>query len=151
MHLAVCVKHRSAATFWCVATCSEYQTIGLWCVVTCSEYRTIGQMFRVARSTFCIVIHDTCKAIIHVLLDAYIKFPQGSELCDVVSIFRSMVQCAGVIDGSHVPVTPPALNHMDYYNRKGWYLILIQTVVDHKYLFVTFVLGGQRVYMMLMY
>ena len=46
-----------------------------------------------------------------------------------------MVQCAGAIDGSHVPVTPPALNHTDYYNRKGWYSVLIQAVVDHKYLF----------------
>ena len=46
-----------------------------------------------------------------------------------------MVQRAGAINGSHVPVTPPALNHTDYYNRKGWYSVLIQAVVDHKYLF----------------
>ena len=56
----------------------------------------------------------------------------------MVSGFKTkwgMVQCAGAIDGSHVPVTPPALHHTDYYNRKGWYSMVIQAVVDHKYLF----------------
>lgn len=35
----------------------------------------------------------------------------------------------------HIPVTPPALNHTDYYNRKGWYSVVLQAVVDHEYLF----------------
>ena len=114
MRQAIYVEHRIAITLWCLATCSEY--------------RTIGHLFGVARSTVCVFVHDTCKAIVHVLLDVYIKFPQGSELCDIVSGFKTkwgMVQCAGAIDGSHVPVTPPALNHTDYYNRKGWYSVLI--------------------------
>ena len=44
-------------------------------------------------------------------------------------------QCAGAIDGSHIPVKPPACNHTDYYNCKGWYSVVLQTVVDHQYLF----------------
>lgn len=124
MRLAICVEHRVAITVWCLATCCEY--------------RTIGHLFGVARSTVCVIVHDTCKAIVHVLLDEYIKFPQGAELCDVVAEFKAkwgMIQCAGAIDGSHVPVTPPALQHTDFYNRKGWYSMVIQAVVDHNYLF----------------
>ena len=46
-----------------------------------------------------------------------------------------MIQCAGAIDGSHIPVRPPALSHTDYYNRKRWHSIILQAVVDHEYLF----------------
>ena len=50
-------------------------------------------------------------------------------------------QCAGSIDGSHIPITPPAMNHTDYYNRKGWYSVLLQAVVDHNYLFRDLCIG----------
>ena len=46
-----------------------------------------------------------------------------------------MIHCAGSIDGCHIPITPPAMKHSDYYNRKGWYFMLLQAVVDHSYLF----------------
>lgn len=38
-------------------------------------------------------------------------------------------------DGSHLPMHPPALNHTDYYNRKGFYSVILQAVVDANYLF----------------
>ena len=41
----------------------------------------------------------------------------------------------------HVPVTPPAMNHTDYYNRKGWYSMLVQAVVDHELLFRNLCVG----------
>ena len=112
--------------------------ITLWCLSTCSEYRTIGHLFGVARCTVCVIVHDTCTAIVSVLFDQYIKFPTGNDLERVVKGFEekwNMVQCAGAIDGSHVPVRPPASNHTDYYNRKGWYSMILQAVVDHEYLF----------------
>ena len=50
-------------------------------------------------------------------------------------------QCVGAIDGCHIPVQAPALNHTDYYKRKGWYSILLQAVVDSKYRFTNICVG----------
>ena len=79
-----------------------------------------------------------------ILLATYIKFPQGEELRDTVEGFKSkwgMIQCAGAVDGCHIPVMPPASNHTDFYNRKGWYLIVLQAVVDENYLFTDVCVG----------
>ena len=127
---AICIEHRLAITLWCLATCCEY--------------RTIGHLFGVAKCTVCVIVHDTCKAIVSTLQPKYIKFPIGNDLENVVDGFSSkwqMIKCAGAIDGSHIPVRPPALNHTDYYNRKGWYSIVIQAVVDHKYIFRDIMIG----------
>ena len=120
--------------------------ITLWCLATCSEYRTIGHLFGVARCTctVCVIVHDTCTAIVRTFQTRYIKFPTGDNLRKAIDGFKSkwqMVQCAGAIDGCHIPVRPPALNHTDYYNRKGWYSVVLQAVVDHDYLFTDIMVG----------
>ena len=102
----------------------------------------------------CVIVYDTCKVIVDVLLNKNIQFPQGDELSEVVEGFKNkwgMIQCAGSIDGCHIPITPPALNHTDYYNRNGWYSMLLQAVVDHTYLFTMYVLDGPEVFTMLVY
>ena len=61
----------------------------------------------------------THAAIVNVLQSRYITFPTGNNLQYVIEGFSTkwdMVQCAGGIDGSHIPVRPPAMNHTDYYN-----------------------------------
>ena len=84
-------------------------------------------------------MHETTGAIVDKLLDKYIKFPNaGEQLQHLVNGFMkkcSVPQCAGAIDGSHIPVKPPIQNHTDYYNHKGWYSVIIQAVVDSEYLF----------------
>ena len=121
---AISVEHRVAITLWCLATPVEY--------------RTIAHLFGVARSTVCEIVHETAQSIVSVLLKHYLYFPTGAQLDDVIRGFESkwgFPQCAGAIDGSHIPVRAPTLNHTDYYNRKGWYSIIIQAVVDHNYIF----------------
>ena len=127
---AISVEHRLAITLWCLATCAEY----------CS----IGHLFGVAQCTTCVIVHDTCDAITHILKSKHIFFPVGNDLQSVIDGFKmkwQTVQCAGAIDGCHIPVRPPALNHTDYWNRKGWYSVILQAVVDDKYLFRDVMVG----------
>lgn len=112
--------------------------ITLWCLATCAEYRSITHLFGVARCTVCVIVHDTCAAIVRVLLPHYIKFPVEDDLEFVINGFTekwNMIQTVGAIDGRHIPVRPPTLNHTDYYNRKGWYSVILQAIVDHQYFF----------------
>lgn len=112
--------------------------ICLWCLATPTEYRTIAHLFGVARSTVCSIVQETSAAIVQVLMRRYIEFPKGQKLKDVIDGFErkwGFPQCAGAIDGSHIPVCAPELNHTDYYNRKGFYSMIVQAVVDQDYLF----------------
>ena len=112
--------------------------VTLWCLATTVEYRTIAHLFGISRSSVCLIVQNTCRAIVRRLMPAYIKFPSGDALEAVVHGFQQLFNispCAGAIDGSHIPITPPVLNHTDYYNRKGWYSVILQAVVDHQYLF----------------
>ena len=112
--------------------------ITLWCLATPCEYRTVSHLFGVARSTVCEIVQDTCLAIVHNLLKVYIRFPTGDALKSVVEGFEEKwgyPQCLGAIDGSYIPISAPELNHTDYYNRKGWYSMTVQAIVDHDYVF----------------
>ena len=85
-------------------------------------YYSVGHLFGVARNTVSVIVHETCIPIVETLFPIYIQFPSGNGLREVIDGFKQMLgvpQCAGSIDWLHVPVTPPAMNHTDYYNRKG--------------------------------
>ena len=67
------------------------------------------------------------------LLPKYIKMPSGENLELAVKEFHlrwGFPQCFGAIDSSHIPIKAPDDFHADYYNRKGWYSIILQAIVD---------------------
>ena len=109
-------------------------------LVSCNMWgvRSIGHLFDVAKATVCRIVHNTCRAIVDVLLIQYIHFPNTmDEINKVVNGFKTkfgMIQCLGSVDGSHIPVMPPALNYTDYYNIKGYYSMTL-LAVDHNYMF----------------
>ena len=124
---------RSDTMFRKCVSVQQRVAVTLWCLATPTEYRTIAHLFGIARSTVCKMVHETCRSIVEVLLKDYIKFPSGDQLDQVVDEFKGkwgVPQCFGAIDGSHVPISPPSNLHTDYYNRKGWYSMLIQGLVD---------------------
>jgi len=109
--------------------------ITLWFLATNADYRTIGHLFGVARSTVCVVTKDVCAAIVCILLPKYIKVPTGDVLKDVAEGFKykwGFPQCAGVVNGTHIPIISPHQCPADHFNRKkGWHSVIMQGVVNH--------------------
>ena len=116
----------------------------LWFLATGADYRTIGHLFGVAKSTVCVVTKEVCASIVSLLLPQYIQVPQGSTLKEVVRGFErdhDFPQCAGAVDGTHIPIVSPQECPADYYNRKGWHSIIMQGMVNNRGLFLDVYVG----------
>jgi hypothetical protein len=126
MREAISVEKRVAVTVWKLATNIEY--------------RTLSALFGIGRSTVGDITIETCKAIAK-LLPRYVKIPKGDSLKEVVKGFEEcwgFPQAAGAIDGS---IIKPKDSASDYYNRKGYYSIIVQALVDFRGLFLDAYIG----------
>ena len=116
----------------------------LWFLATGTDFRTIGHLFGVSKSTVCVVTKQVCNALVSILLPKYIRFPSGDGLREVVDGFKhkfGFPQCAGVVDGTHVPIVSPVEYPADYYNRKGFHSVLMQGTVNHLGHFIDIYIG----------
>ena len=117
-------------------TVKKRLAICFWHLATGDDLRSLGWRFGIGKSTACQIVNEVCQAIADVLLPNVIKWPSGDDLKKVVEGFKTkwcFPQCAGAIDGTHVPIVAPKECPADYYNRKGFYSLVMQVVVDHRY------------------
>lgn len=85
---------------------------------TGADYRTIGHLFGVSKSTVCIVTKEVYAAVVDILLPKYVQFQSGENLKEVVDGFKhkfGFPQCAGAVDGTHIPILSPEEYPADYF------------------------------------
>ena len=78
------------------------------------------------------------------LSERLIRLPKGEALTNIIDGFETrwgFPQCGGAIDGTHLPILPPGDFKVDYYNRKGWFSVVMQGMVDHQYKFLNVTIG----------
>ena len=122
----------------------ERVAVTLWYLSAGSGFRTVAWLFGISKSSVCTIVRETCDAIVQVLQKQMIKLPKGDMLDRVIEGFEfkwGFPNCVGAVDGTHIPVTPPSNCRTDYYNRKGSYSIILQGLVDFKYLFTDIYVG----------
>ena len=120
--------------------------VTIWRLGTNVEFRTIAELFGLGRSTVGEIVLDTCTcdAITSHLLPRYVHVPHNDRLKEVVDGFEhrwSFPQTVGAIDGSHIPILKPKDSASDYYNRKGFYSVIMQAVVEFRGLFMDVNIG----------
>ena len=95
----------------------------LWFMATNADFRTIDHLFGVSKASICNIRKDVCTAMVKVLMSKYIQLPSGSGLATVMGGFarKGFPQCAGAVDGTHIPIEAPQEFPADYHNRKGQY------------------------------
>ena len=72
------------------------------------------------------------------------KIPNGDRLREIVEGFELTLgfpQAVRAIDGTHIPIICPQYSSADYYNQKGFYLIIIQGLVDFRGIFMDIYIG----------
>ena len=122
----------------------ERVAITLWKLATNIEYRTLSALFGLGRSTVGEIVLDTSHAIATHLLSQYVRIPQEEKLKEIVEGFETywgFPQAAGAVDGTHIPIIRPEESASDYYNRKGYYSIIVQSMVDFRGLFIDVYIG----------
>ncbi|XP_018407228.1 PREDICTED: putative nuclease HARBI1, partial [Cyphomyrmex costatus] len=95
--------------------------VTLYYLASCCEYRVVANIFGIHKTSVWRCLHNTVDAINKILLPKFLKMPDVNE-------------CA--IDGTHIPILPPADGYKDYINRKGWPSIILQAVVDNNLRFM---------------
>jgi hypothetical protein len=123
------------------------QKIGasLWFLATGECFRSIGNRFGMGISTFSYALRDFISVVNEKFLAEKIIFPSTeSEINSISNGFKKfgrIPNVIGAIDGSHIPIRSPHLFPVDYFNRKGFYSIVLQAVVDHKKKFLDICVG----------
>lgn len=104
----------------------------MWRLATNVDYRTISALFGIGCSTVGAIVIETCEMISKHLFHKYICVPSGERLQESRWGFPQVV---AAIDGSHIPINKPYSCPSDYYNRKGFYSIIVQGLEELKELY----------------
>uniref|UniRef100_A0A8C8RP66 DDE Tnp4 domain-containing protein n=1 Tax=Pelusios castaneus TaxID=367368 RepID=A0A8C8RP66_9SAUR len=112
-------------------TVEKRVAIALWKMVTPDCYRSVANQFGVGRSTVGVALTQVCTAINRVLLRRTVTLGNVSEIVDGFAAM-GFPNCGGAIDGTHIPILAPDHLATEYINRKGYFSMVLQALVDHR-------------------
>ncbi|KYN08277.1 Putative nuclease HARBI1 [Cyphomyrmex costatus] len=106
--------------------------IFLWYIANTEPLRTIADRFGVAISSVFRVLRRVI-AWLMTKLDVVIKWPQGQNRIKTIEGFHAkqgISNVLGAIDGTHIRIEKPAVYAQDFCNRKKFFSVSLQIVVD---------------------
>ena len=86
-------------------------------LATNADSTKIGHLFGISKGSICVTLGECCTIMAEVMLPRYIKIPTGECLDKVMETFEQkwgFPQCAGAVDGTHIPAKAPVSIHADH-------------------------------------
>ncbi|XP_065423512.1 uncharacterized protein LOC135975653 isoform X1 [Chrysemys picta bellii] len=123
-----------------VLTVEKRVAIALWKLATPDSYRSVGNQFGVGKSTVGAAVMQVAKAITQVLLRKLVTLGNVQAIVDGFAAM-GFPNCGGAIDGTHIPILAPEHQATEYINRKGYFSMVLQALVDHKGRFTNINMG----------
>lgn len=110
----------------------------VWYISNTCTFRELGNLFGIAKSTAWSVVSRVAKWLVSIS-HSFIKWPEGNMVNVTAQKFQShrgIPRVIGAIDCTHVKIRPPTENSEDYFNKKKYYSLVIQAVVDDDKKFI---------------
>ncbi|CAM5157009.1 unnamed protein product [Natator depressus] len=137
--LSPALKHRNTK-IRAALTVEKRVAIALWKLATPDCFQSVGNQFGVGKSTVGTAVIQVASAIIDILLSRVVTLGNVQVILDGFAAM-GLPNCGGAIDGTHIPIL--ALDHLanQYVNRKGYFSMALQALVDHKGCFTNINVG----------
>lgn len=104
----------------------------LWYIANTITYRQLSNLFDVCISTAWKTVNNVSKWLVSIS-NIYIKWPLPHDMPDVISEFerkQKIPHIIGAIDVTHIRIRKLKEHGADYFNKKKYYSISMQGVVD---------------------
>ena len=115
-------------------------------LATGDNYPSLQYNFRVSRHTIASFLPDVCQAIIDEFAEEEVQYPvTPDEWREVALQFQrkwNVPHALGALDGKHVAIKCLIKSGSYYYNYKGFYSIVLMSLVDANYRFLWCDVGG---------
>ncbi|CAM5160045.1 unnamed protein product, partial [Natator depressus] len=112
-------------------TVHKQVAIALWKLATPDSYRSVGNQFGVGKSTVGAAVIQVANAITELLLSRVVTLGNVQVIVDGFAAM-GFPKCGGAIYGTHIAILAPEHLGSQYINRKGYFSMVLQALVDHK-------------------
>ena len=115
-------------------------------LATGETYTSLQYNWLVGQTTICKFIPQVCRAILAEFQEEYLTYPTDPEdWKNVEEKFRTrwnVPHALGVLDEKHIAMKEPKKSGSEYYNCKGFFSLVLLTLVDANYRFLWVGIGS---------
>ncbi|CAM5160696.1 unnamed protein product [Eretmochelys imbricata] len=132
--LSPALKHKNTK-MRAALTVHKQVAIALWKLAMPDSYQSVGNQFRVGKSTVAAAVIQVANAITELLLSRVVTLGNVQVIVDGFAAM-GFPNC-----GMHIPILGPDHLGSQYINRKGYFSLVLQALVDHKECFTNINVG----------